>query len=132
MVLVTELGDWRRFASPRALMSYVGLVPREHSSGERARRGALTKARNAHVRHVLAPAAWCYRHVQRVGKPLQQRHAGQPALVVAPAWKAPHRLYKRYHRLQDHHARQIAAVAVARELIGGLWAVMREEAPPHA
>lgn len=132
MVLVTELGDWRRFASPRALMSYVGLVPREHSSGERERRGALTKAGNAHVRHVLVQAAWCYRHGPRVGKRLQQRQAAQPALVIAHAWKAQHRLYKRYHRLQDHHARQIAAVAVARELIGFLWAVMREEAPPHA
>lgn len=132
MVLVTELGDWRRFASPRALMSYVGLVPREHSSGDRERRGALTKAGNAHVRHVLVQAAWCYRHVPRVGKRQQQRQAGQPALVVAHAWKAQHRLYKRYHRLQDGHARQIAAVAVARELIGFLWAVMREEAAPHA
>jgi transposase len=132
MVLATELGDWRRFASPRALMSYVGLVPREHSSGERERRGALTKAGNAHVRHVLVQAAWSYRHLPRVGKRHQQRQAGQPADVVAHAWKAQHRLYKRYHRLQDGHARQIAAVAVARELIGFLWAVMREEAPPQA
>lgn len=113
-------------------MSYVGLVPREHSSGERERRGALTKAGNAHVRHVLVQAAWSYRHLPRVGKRHQQRQAGQPADVVAHAWKAQHRLYKRYHRLQDGHARQIAAVAVARELIGFLWAVMREEAPPQA
>jgi len=133
MVLVTELGDWRRFASPRALMSHVGLVPREHSSGDRERRGALTKAGNAHVRHVLVQAAWCYRHVPRVGKRQQQRHAGQPALVVAHAWKAQHRLYQRYHRLQDGHARQIAAVAVARELIGFLWAVMQDapDQPTH-
>jgi transposase len=130
MVLATELGDWRRFASPRALMSYVGLVPREHSSGERERRGALTKAGNAHVRHVLVQAAWCYRHVPRVGKRQQQRQAGQSAPVVAHAWKAQHRLYKRYHRLQDGHARQIAAVAVARELIGFLWAVMQDAPGP--
>src|SRR5690606_40554477 len=78
MVLATELGDWRRFASPRALMSYVGLVPREHSSGERERRGALTKAGNAHVPPVPVPAAWSYRHVPRVGKAQQATQAGQP------------------------------------------------------
>jgi transposase len=132
MVLATELGDWRRFASPRALMSYVGLVPREHSSRARERREALTKAGNAHVRHVRVQAAWSYRHLPRVGTRHRQRQADQPADVGAHAWKAQHRLYKRYHRLQDGHARQIAAVAVARELIGFLWAVMREEAPPHA
>ncbi len=62
MVLVTELGDWRRFEHPGQLMAYVGLVPSEHSSGESRRQGSITKAGNSHCRHVLVQAAWSYRH----------------------------------------------------------------------
>jgi transposase len=61
LVLATEIVDWRRFEKPRQLMAYLGLVPREHSSGDRERRGAITKAGNRHCRHVLVQAAWAYR-----------------------------------------------------------------------
>lgn len=126
MVLATELVDWRRFTSPRHLMSYFGLVPREHSSGERERRGAITKAGNSHVRHVLVQAAWSYRLRPAVGAALQLRQAGQPPDVIAHTWKAQHRLYKLYHRLHAKRPPQIAVVAVARELVGFLWSVMRD------
>jgi transposase len=126
MVLTTEIVDWRRFESPRQLMAYLGFVPREHSSGDRERRGGITKAGNSHCRHVLLQAAWSYRHPPQLGTSLKARQRGQPAVVIAHAWKAQHRLYKRYHRIAHRRPSQIAVVAVARELIGFLWAAMRE------
>ena len=126
MVLATELVDWRRFASPRQLMAYLGFVPREHSSGPRERRGSITKAGNAHCRHVLVQAAWAYRLHPKVGPALAVRQRGQSPTVTLHAWKAQQRLYTRYHRLSLRRGPQIAVVAVARELVGFLWAVMRE------
>lgn len=128
MVLVTELGDWRRFESPAQLMAYWGLVPSEHSSGLRERRGSITKAGNGHCRHILVQAAWHYRHRPAISGALQQRQRGQPAPVIAHAWKAQHRLYTLYHRLAAHRPHQVAVVATARELVGFLWATMRDVA----
>jgi transposase len=121
MVLATEIVDFRRFQSPRPLMAYLGLVPSEDSSGERERRGPITKAGNTHCRHVLVQAAWSYRHRPTVGAPLKKRQQGQPPQVIAHAWKAQHRLHKLFHRVA---ARRGPQVAVARELVGFLWAVM--------
>ena len=126
MVLATEIGDFRRFDSPRKLMAYLGLVPGEHSSGERRRMGAITKAGNSRCRHVLVQAAWCYRRRPTVGAPLQRRQVGQDPAVIAHAWKAQHRLYKVFHRLAAKKPKQVAATAVARELIGFLWAVLQD------
>lgn len=129
MVLTTEIGDWRRFTSPRQLMAYLGLVPRERSSGDRERRGSLTKAGNSHCRHVLVQAAWAYRFQPKIGLSLKARQRGQSPVVIAHAWKAQHRLHTLYRRLAFRTKPQIAVVAVARELVGFLWAVMREAAP---
>ena len=126
MVLATELVDWRRFASPRQRMAYLGFVPREHSSGPRQRRGSITKAGNSHCRHVLVQAAWAYRLHPKIGPALAIRQRGQSATVTLHAWKAQQRRYPMYHRLSLRRGPQIAVVAVARELIGYLWAVMRE------
>ena len=132
MVLVTELGDWRRFESPAQLMAYWGLVPTEHSSGPRERRGSITKAGNSHCRHILVQAAGHYRHRPALSGALKVRQRGQPAAVIAHAWKAQHRLYKLYHRLAARRPTQIAVVAAARELVGFLWAVMHDGAGPPA
>lgn len=132
MVLTTEIVDWRRFEDPRHLMAYLGFVPREHSSGDRERRGSITKAGNSHCRHVLMQAAWSYRHRPQIGESLKVRQRGQPAAVIAHAWKAQHRLHKRYQHLAYRKHSQIAVVAVARELIGFLWAVMRDLEPSTA
>ena len=129
MVLATELVDWRRFASPRQLMAYLGLVPREHSSGPRERRGSITKAGNAHCRHVLVQAAWAYRYPARLGPALRARQRDQSPRVIAHSWNAQHRLYKVYQRISLRRGPQIAVVAVARQLVGFLWAVMRELDP---
>lgn len=126
MVLATELGDLRRFESPRQLMAYVGLVPSEHSSGDRRRLGAITKAGNARVRHVLVQAAWHYRRRPAVGAALARRQEGQDPVVLSHAWKCQHRLYKVFHRLAARKPKPVAATAVAREMVGFLWATLRE------
>jgi transposase len=126
MTILAELHDFRRFDDPRRLMSYLGLVPSEHSSGERTRRGAITKAGNSHVRRVLVEAAWHYRHRPSVGATLRRRREGQPREVIAVADRAQRRLYRRFHRLvlASGKPSQKAIVAVARELVGFLWAAL--------
>ena len=126
MVLAAELGDLRRFESPRQLMAYLGLVPSEHSSGERRRLGGITKAGNTRVRHVLVQAAWHYRRRPTVGTALRRRQQDQDPAVIAHAWKCQHRLYKLYHRLAARKPKQVAATAVAREMVGFLWAVLHD------
>ena len=126
VTLATEVVDWRRFAKPSQLMAYWGLVPREDSSASTERRGPITKAGNSHCRHVLVQAAWAYRHAPRVGAGLARRQRGQAPAVIAHAWKAQHRLHKLYHRIAARKGSHIAVVAVARELVGFLWAVMQE------
>jgi transposase len=126
MVLATEIVDWRRFEHPRQLACYLGLVSREDSSGDRERRGSITKAGNSHGRHVLIQAAWSYHHRPQISVALEQRQRGQPPAVIAHAWKAQQRLHQRYRHLAYRKQPQIAVVAVARELVGFLWAVMRD------
>lgn len=125
MALVSEIVDFRRF-QPTKLMSFVGLVPSEESSDKRERRGAITKAGNSHCRHVLVQAAWSYQHPPRIGATLKRRQQGQPPEVIAHAWKAQHRLHKLFKRVAAKHGSAVAAVAVARELVGFIWAVMQD------
>ena len=129
MVLATEIVDWRRFARPTQLAAYLGLVSREDSSGDRERKGSITKAGNRQCRHVLVQAAWSYHHRPALSADLKRRQAGQPPSVIAHAWKAQQRLHQRYTHLAYRKRPQIAVVAVARELVGFLWAVMQECAP---
>lgn len=126
MVLVSEIGDFRRFESPRQLMAYLGLVPNERSSGGERRQGSITKSGNSRCRHVLVQAAWSYRHPPRVGRDLRSRQEGQPPEVVAHSWRAQHRLNKVFRRLEYRKNSKIAAVAAARELAGFIWAVMHD------
>ena len=123
LVLASEIREWRRFAKATQLMAYVGLVPREASSAL-VHRGSITKMGNAFVRHVAVQAAWSYRHPPRVGPALKARQAGVDAQVIAVAWKAQHHLHKLYKRLAAKCGRNKAVVAVARELMGFLWAAM--------
>lgn len=129
MVLATEIVDWRRFEHPRQLASYLGLVPREHSSGEREWRGSITKAGNSHCRHVLIQAAWSYLHHPQVSAELKRRQQGQPPAVIAHAWKAQQRLHRRFETLRLRKQSTVAVVAIARELIGFLWATARDVSP---
>ncbi|MGH7665153.1 MAG: IS110 family transposase [Gemmatimonadaceae bacterium] len=129
MVLATEIVDWRRFERPAQLACYLGLVSREDSSGNRTRLGSITKAGNSHCRHVLVQAAWSYHHRPQTSVDLKRRQQGQPPSIIAHAWKAQQRLHQRFNHLSYRKRPQIAAVAVARELVGFLWAVMQDVAP---
>jgi len=126
MTILAELHDFRRFDDPRRLMSYLGLVPSEHSSGEKTRRGAITKAGNGHARRVLVEASWHYRHQPAVGLKLRRRRDGQPREIIALADRAQRRLNRRFHRLvlASGKTSQQAVVAIARELVGFLWAAL--------
>lgn len=124
MTLVTEIGDIRRFRSPRALMSYTGLVPGERASGERCHRGPITKTGNAFIRRVLIEAAWHHRHRSGADQKLKNRRQGQDPLVVAIANKAQGRLSRRFYKLSEKKGVYKAVAAVARELTGFIWAAM--------
>ena len=132
MTVLAELHDFRRFTSPRQLMAYLGLVPREHSSGESTRRGGLTKAGNSHVRRVLIEAAWHYRHRPAVGAKLRRRRQGQPAAMIALADRAQQRLYRRWGRLVLGRGKPTpkAVAALARELAGFVWAALAQSPQP--
>jgi transposase len=124
--LCAEVGDFARFERPAQLMSYLGLVPSERSTGEARRQGAITKSGSSLARWLLIEAAWHYRHPPRLGTKLQRRQQGQPAAVVALSWKTQRRLYQLWRRL-DHKRgkrRQLVAVAIARHLVGFCWAIV--------
>lgn len=126
ITLLAELHDFRRFTAPRQLMAYLGLVPREHSSGDSTRRGGLTKAGNSHARRLLVEAAWHYRLRPAVGYELRRRRQGQPAEIIALADRAQRRLHRRWTRLVYGRSKSPnkATVAVARELVGFVWAAL--------
>jgi transposase len=132
--LLAEIGDFRRFAHPRELMSYLGLTPSEYSSGDQQHRGHITKCGNRHARRLLVEAAWHYQHAPRRSELAQRLEREVPTQVSARAWQAQIRLNHRHRTLIGHGKRStVANVAVARELCGFLWAAMthqplREEA----
>jgi transposase len=124
--IVSEVGSFTRFESPRQLMGYSGLVPSEHSSGNKVVRGPITKTGNAHLRRVLVEAAWSYQHRPNVTGYLLRR---QKSLALSEevkqiAWKAQHRLHKRYMKLQGRGKNKNQIVtALGRELLGFAWAI---------
>ena len=122
--LVAEIGDLGRFVHPRKLMGYLGLVPSEHSSGERTSRGSITKTGNAHARRLLTEAAWNYRFKARIGKQAQIRQQELSEPIRMMAWKAQLRLTQRFATLNARGLQaNKACVAVARELAGFIWAI---------
>jgi transposase len=126
ILILAELHDFRRFQSPRALMAYIGLVPGEDSSGEKQRRGRITRTGNALVRRLLVETAWHYQHRPGVGVTLTRRRKGQPGRIIAIADKAQQRLCRRFRRLMaQHKPAPKVAVAIARELAGFLWAALQ-------
>lgn len=124
--LIAELGDLSRFANPRQLMAYLGLVPSEHSSGTSVKRGGITKTGNSAARRLLIEAAWCYRFPARVSRELLLRQENQPKSMRDIAWKAQVRLCARYRRLaRTGKPANVVTTAIARELTGFVWAIAR-------
>lgn len=130
VTIAAELGNVTRFAGARQLMGYSGAVPSEDSSGERTRRGRITKTGNAHLRRIAVEAAWSYKFRPAVGPALRKRQEGLPEEIKEIAWKAQHRLHKRFSRLAAAGKdRRKIVTAVGRELLGFIWAIgIRAEA----
>ena len=126
ILILAELHDFRRFTSAPALMAYLGLVPGEDSSGEKHRRGRITRTGNALVRRLLVETAWHYQHRPAIGVALTRRRKGQPGRVIAMADKAQQRLCRRFRKMAaEHKPPSKIAVAIARELAGFLWAALQ-------
>jgi transposase len=126
--IAVEIGDFSRFGTAEEFMAFVGLVPSEHSSGERRSQGSITKVGNAHVRRLLVEAAWHARRRPKVGYELARRQRGQDALVVERAWRCQQRLYSRWLRMAARgKPSQKIVVACARELAGFVWAIATEQ-----
>jgi transposase len=130
VTILAELGDLSRFKSPPQLMAQLGLVSSEHSSSENIKRGAITKAGNAHVRKALVEAAWAYRLPARVSRLLLRRQQDVPQEVCQIAWKAQLRLCARFRRLTARgKLKQKVVTAIARELSAFLWAMAKQVQP---
>ena len=130
VTFVTEIGDLRRFESPRQLMGYLGLVPSERSTGDSVRRGSITKAGNGRVRHLLVESAWTYRHTPRIGKDKLYKLERVSPKIREIAWKAQTRLTARYRALIARGKKTtIVCTAIARELVGFMWSIGREVQP---
>ena len=97
--LLAELGDPQRFAGPRAVAAYAGLVPRVSQSADKAHHGRLTKQGNRELRWILSQ--WAVRLIQN--DPLVR------------AWA--HRLRRRVHKNK-------ARMALARRLLVGVWVML--------
>ncbi|HEX2672934.1 MAG TPA: IS110 family transposase [Polyangiaceae bacterium] len=133
VVLAAEIGDFRRFQTARAFMAYLGLVPTEHSSGERRQRGRITKSGNRHARRILVESAWSYRFRPAMSPQIRARNDGLPPDVRATAWKAQQRLSARYRKLVGRgKTKQQTVTALARELAGFVWHIARQQQPQAA
>ena len=133
VTLASEVGDFRRFAHPRQLMAYLGLVPSERSSGSTVRRGRITKAGSAHARRALIEGAWTYRMQARISPKLERRLEALPQAVRDIAWKAQLRLCARYRRLvAGGKPAAVVTTAIAREMAGFIWAIARQVQPEAA
>ena len=122
--LAAAIGDPARFATAADFMAYLGLVPSEHSSGQRRRIGAITKAGDIHARTLLIEAAHSYRLPARVARHKLKAVEAVPDAVRAIAWKAQLRLCQRYRQMiAKDKPKQVVVTAIARELAGFVWAI---------
>lgn len=125
LAFVTEVGDFRRFSNAESFMAYLGLVPREHSSGEKRRQGGITKSGNGHLRRLIVESSWHYRYAGTPSARLTSRRVGQDMDVVAYADRALRRLHRKYTKIVFRgKSKNVAVTAVARELAGFIWGLM--------
>jgi transposase len=125
--VIAELGDLTRFEHPRKLMSYLRLVPSEHSSGGKRRLGAITKCGNSRARRLLVEGAHTYKYNANISKEMQLKQEGLPKQIIDIAWQAQCRLCRRYQRLMHKGKhRNVVVTAIAREMAAYIWAIARE------
>jgi transposase len=121
--LQVEINDWHRFARPRDLTSWLGLIPSLYQSGQSSIRGGITKTGSRHARRLLVEAAWHYIRPPRLSRALRSRQDALPAELLQIAWRAQQRIYQTHNRLRARgKPANVATVAAARELAGFLWA----------
>jgi len=129
--MLSEIGDLSRFENPKQLMAYLGLIPWEHSTGDKIKRGGITKTGNGHARKALVEGAWAYRMPPRVSRILLKRHEGLPDAVLKIAWRAQLRLCARFRRLMAKgKSKQVVVTAIAREFCAFLWAINKQVKMP--
>lgn len=126
VTFATEVGDVTRFESARQLMGYLGLVPGELSTGETVGRGAITKAGNGRVRHMLVESALTYRHPPKLG--VRKLY---PARSLAGSQRDRVESSEQIDGLislarSTGKRTTVVCTAIARELAGFMWAVVRE------
>jgi transposase len=127
--LVCEIGDYKRFPTAAAFMSYLGLVPSEYSSGKKRKQGGITKTGNGHIRKLLTEAEWNYTRPVQASIRLAARRAGTSESIISYADRALNRLHGKYVKLLfKGKSKQAAVTAAARELSGFLWGVMTSAA----
>jgi transposase len=123
MTATAEVGSFSRFASPRQLMAYAGVVPSEYSSGKSVHRGGISKTGNKLLRHAITESAWLYRH-GGAGAAIKERRQSLSAGIVSICQKADKRLARKYRGMIERgKPTQKAATATSRELLGFMWAV---------
>lgn len=124
VTVVAEVGELSRFSRAPQFMGYGGIVASENSSGERRRRGGITKTGNAHLRRIVVEAAWSYRYRPALGAALRKRQETVSEEVKEIAWKAQQRLHERYQKLLAKGKNKgVVVTAVGRELMGFIWAI---------
>jgi len=125
--LVAEVGQFSRFRSPKQLMAYAGLVPREYSTGGSRWQGGITKTGNTHLRFAITESAWSYRYKPALKGEIRKRQEGKSPQAQSVAWKAQDRLHRKYSKMLSRGKNSgVAITAVARELLGFVWAIACE------
>lgn len=127
MVILTQVIDFGRFSNARQFMCYLGLISGEKSSSTKQRFTSITKTGNSLIRRLLIESSKHYQYPVRISKTLKNRWKNKPSEAKARAHLAMIRLNKKYHKLLYKKGANKAAVAVARELSGFIWAGMTKQ-----
>jgi transposase len=128
LAMAAEVGDWHRFGTAGGFAAFAGLTPSEYSSGDRIRRGHITRAGNGLLRTHLVESAWAYQHRPALGAAITRRQQGVPAQTCARAWKAQHYLCGKFRKLAARKDNQkIVVTAIARDLACFCWAEMNAD-----
>lgn len=127
VTVALEFGSFSRFERAPQAMGYTGLVASEYTSGTKKRQGAITKTGNSHLRRALVEAAWHYRHRPRLNQRQKQLEKDLPPKIAQMAWAAQERLHRRYWALTNKSKPSPKVIAaLARELVGFVWAIGKE------
>jgi transposase len=129
---MAEIGGVRRFETPVKLMAYLGLVPREYSTGKTTKRGGITRAGSSRVRHKRIEGAWTYRLQARPGIRKLYTLQNQSAQVQDIAWKAQSRLTARYRGFSQRGKKStVITTAIGWEMAAFMWDIARRNMPAY-